>query len=430
MNDSDAVPSGRYGGRTTVMKDSQVPGRWPAGALSATLFLVGASTAISLVALPLFAKDDLAADHVMIALYFAFVAIAGTVLTYATGLVSDSLRDRRRLIWWSLLWLTFGHLGLSYVSTYLGLLVCGVLFYCALNVATAQLFAYGHDWTALSDHARNNSTKRVGLIRTAFSAGSFTGFTAGGVGIAYLNYDDVFRLAAGVSLASLTIALGFPRRVPATKRRISAGQPATRPDRTSRFARRRLLPALAGILVIFASGRVLQVSQLPIVLRDAYGASPQVVGFALSIPPLAEIVLMPVAAIVAVRFGRGSVFLAGGICGALYYVGLTLSDSFGMLLALQLLYAIFGAATLMVGIDIAQSLAREEAGFATSTYFTHETVAVVNGSLVAAVSVHMLGSQNAFAIPFAMCLFAVVTSALMFLRYPMHFDFRVRRHAS
>jgi MFS family permease len=430
VNDADVVPSGLEGERTAaLMKDSQAHQRWPALAVSATLFFTGASTAISLVAVPLFAKDELAADHVMIVLYFAIVAITGTVLTYATGLVSDSLRDRRRLIWWSLLWLAFGHVGLSYVSTYFGLVLCGVLFYCALNVATAQLFAYGHDWTALSDHVRSNSTKRVGLIRTTFSAGSFTGFAVGGVSIAYLHYDDVFRLAAGVSLASLAIALGFPRRVPVTGR-VSVGQAATRPDPSSSFARRRLLPALAGILVIFASGRVLQVSQLPIILRDAYGASPQVVGFALSIPPLAEIVLMPVAAIAAGRFGRGSVFLVGGVCGALYYVGLTLSGSFSALLTLQLLYAVFGAATLMVGIDIAQSLARDQAGFATSTYFTHETVAVVNGSLVAAVSVHMLGSQNAFAIPFAMCLFAVVTSALMFLRYPMHFDFRIRKHTS
>lgn len=427
MSRAGVVSPNHGGDRTSgLTKDKREPHRWPAGTVSSTLFLTGGSNAGLVVAIPLFAKDDLAASNVMIALYFAIVAIAGTIVTYFTGLVSDRLGDRRRLVWLSLLWIALGRLVLSYVTTYPGLVLCGVLFACALNVATAQLFAYGHDWTALSDHAKSNSTKRVGLKRAAFSAGSFTGFAAGGVALAYLDYDQIFRVTGAVTLASLAIALSFPKCV-AVQRQASAEQASPKLDTDSRLAVRRLLPALAGVLVIFASGRMLQVSQLPIILRDVFGASPQMVGLALSVPPLAEIVLIPVAATVAVRFGRGSVFLVGGVCGTLYYAGLPQLDSLAMLFLLQLLYALFGAATLMVGIDIAQSLVRERAGLAASTYFAHETVAVVNGSLVAAVSVHLLDAQDAFVVPFALCLIAVVTSALMFRRYPRHFDFRLVR---
>lgn len=410
-----------------LTKGDRAQHRWPAGTVSATLFLTGGSNAALVVAIPLFAKDDLAASNVMIALYFAIVAIAGTIVTYVTGLFSDRLGDRRRLIWLSLLWIALGRVVLSYVSTFPGLVLCGVLFACALNVATAQLFAYGHDWIALSDHAKSNSTKRVGLKRAAFSAGSFTGFAAGGVALAYLDYGQVIRATAGVTLASLAIALSFPKCA-TVERQASAERASPELDADSRLAVRRLLPALAGVLVIFASGRMLQVSQLPIILRDVFGASPQMVGLALSVPPLAEIVLIPVAATIAVRFGRGSVFLFGGVCGTLYYAGLPQLDSLAMLFLLQLLYALFGAATLMVGIDIAQSLVRERAGLAASTYFAHETVAVVNGSLVAAVSVHLLGAQDAFVVPFVLCLFAVVSSALIFRRYPRHFDFRLVRN--
>ncbi len=427
MSRAGVVSPNQGGNRTAgLTKDSRTRQRWPAGTVSATLFLTGGSNAALVVAIPLFAKDDLAASNVMIALYFAIVAIVGTVVTYVTGLFSDRLGDRRRLIWLSLLWIALGRLVLSYVSTYPGLVLCGVLFACTLNVATAQIFAYGHDWTALSDHAKTNSTKRVGLKRVAFSAGSFTGFAAGGVALAYLDYDQIFRATAVVTLASLAFSLSFPKCV-AAERRASAERASPELDAASRLAARRLLPAFAGLLVIFASGRMLQVSQLPIIVRDTFGASPQMVGLALSVPPLAELLLIPVAAVAAVRFGRGTVFLFGGVCGALYYASLLQLDSIAMLFLVQLLYALFGAATLMVGIDIAQSLVRDRAGFAASTYFAHETIAVVNGSMVAAVSVHLLDAQDAFVVPFVLCLFAVVGCALMFRRYPRHFDFRLVR---
>jgi len=430
MSRAGVVSPNQSGNRTSgLTKDDRAQHRWPAGTVSATLFLTRGSNAALVVAIPLFAKDELAASNVMIALYFAIVAIVGTIVTYVTGLVSDRLGDRRRLVWLSLLWIALGRLVLSYVSTYSGLVLCGVMFACALNVATAQLFAYGHDWTALSEHAKSNSTKWVGLKRVAFSAGSFSGFAAGGIALAYLDYDQIFRATAAVTLASLAVALSFPRCV-SMARRASAERVSPELDADSRLAVRRLLPALAVVLVIFASGRMLQISQLPIILRDIFGASPQMVGLALSVPPLAEMVLIPVAATLAVRFGRGSVFLIGGVCGTLYYAGLPQLDSLAMLFLLQLLYALFGAATLMVGIDIAQSLVRERAGLAASTYFAHETVAVVNGSMVAAVSVHLLDAQDAFVVPFVLCLFAVVSSALMFRRYPSHFDFRLVRKRS
>lgn len=427
MSRAGVVSPNQGGDRTSgLTQNGKAQQRWPAGTVSVSLFLTGGSNAALVVAIPLFAKDDLAASNVLIALYFAIVAVVGTVVTYVTGLISDRLGDRRRLIWLSLLWIALGRLILPYVTTYSGLVLCGVLFSCTLNVATAQLFAYGHDWTALSDHAKSNSTKRVGLKRVAFSAGSFTGFAAGGVALAYLDYDQIFTMTAAVTLASLAIALSFPRCV-TVERQSSVERKTPELDAASRLAIHRLLPAFAGLLVIFASGRMLQISQLPIIVRDIFGAPPEMVGLALSVPPLAELALIPVAAVVAVRFGRGTVFLSGGVCGTLYYASLLQLDSIAMLFLVQLLYALFGAATLMVGIDIAQSLVRERSGLAASTYFAHETIAVVNGSLVAAVSVHLLDAQNAFVVPFVLCLFAVVSCALMFRRYPRHFDFRLVR---
>jgi SET family sugar efflux transporter-like MFS transporter len=94
------------------------------------------------------------------------------------------------------------------------------------------------------------------------------------------------------------------------------------------------------------------------------------------------------------------------------------------LLLLQVSYAVYAAATVMVGIDLAQGLMVGRAGMATSVYLSHENVAAINGSLVATVSVATLGHRNGFIVPGTLCLVALTLTAVLFARHPDKFDLR------
>lgn len=114
-----------------------------------------------------------------------------------------------------------------------------------------------------------------------------------------------------------------------------------------------------------------------------------------------------------------------------YYGFLAVVDTPGQLLLLQVLYAVFGAATVMVGIDLAQRLMVGRAGAATSMYLSHETVATVSGSLVATGSVATLGRQVGFLVPGALCLVALALAGWAFARRAETFDLvRHRRPGS
>lgn len=117
-------------------------------------------------------------------------------------------------------------------------------------------------------------------------------------------------------------------------------------------------------------------------------------------------------------------FLAGAAAIVVYYGGLVFVTTPWQLMLLQVSYAVFGAATIMVGIDLAQSLMAGRTGMATSIYLSHENIAVVHGSVVATVSVAALGHQSGFAVPGALCLVALALTVGLFARYPRQFDLR------
>jgi predicted MFS family arabinose efflux permease len=377
--------------------------------------------------LSLFARDELGATDTMVTIIFVVVALASMIVMLATGHLSDRGRVRRVLIPASLAWIAIGYWLLAGVHSYAAMLAVGVVFFCATSVPNAQLLAYARD---LVDR-RGDTAASIGviaLIRIALAVGSFLGFGSGGLGLAYLGARSVFRIVAVVCLGCLALWWYVLRRgdaVPVVARRTAAdgsgpgsgrGQPAG--------TAQRLLLVFAVVMVLLVSGRVLWLSQLPILMRASLHAPPELVGLALGLPSVCELVLLPAVAWAALRWGRGRVFLVGGAASVIYYAGLLLVAAPWQLVLLQVSYAVYAAATVMVGIDLAQGLMVGRAGMATSVYLSYENVAAINGSLIATVSVATLGHRNGFIVPGTLCLVALILTAVLFARHPDKFDLR------
>lgn len=388
--------------------------------LLAPVLLVSAASSASLAVLSLFARDELGASAVLVTGYFVAVATGGAVATFALGRISDRGRNRGLLIRTSLAWLAVGSFLLARVHTLLSMLAIGVIFFSALNVANSQLLAHARDVLRSRPDALHGSLSMVTLIRVVFSLGSLLGFACGGAVLGFAGARPVFW-ASGVAY-SLCLSLAWSSlRAPV----ISSHDEQPTPDRS----RLRLVFALAAVMVLFSSGRVMQVSQLPIVVHESLREPASRVGLYLAIPPVAELALMPLAAVAARRWGRARAFLAGGVAIVVYYCGLAVVRQPWQLLLLQLCYAVFGAATVMVGIDVAQRLVPGRPGAATSAYLSHENVAVVTGSVVALASVAALGSQMGFLGPAGLCAVALGVAAWLLTCYPDRFDLRGGRTA-
>lgn len=414
----------------------------PFRSLLSLVLLASAASSGSLTVVSLFARDEFGASAVVVTVYFVVVALSGGLALLITGRLSDRGRMRRFLISASLAWLAIGYGLLAAAHSITAMLLIGVVFISALNIANAQLLAHARD--ILNDQADpHRSILTVGLVRVVFSIGSLLGFGGGGLGLAWLGARSVFGLTAFVYLLCLALSIVSLHRHPAARRpsvaRPGSGTPAeddsageraegdrAGDDRDPATAMNslRLLACFTALMVLFASGRVMQVSQLPIVVHESLGAGVEWVGLILAIPPFAELALMPAMAWAASRWGRGNIFLIGAFASVAYYGGVAVAESRWQLVVLQGCYAAFGAAAIMVGIDIGQRLMSSRAGLATSSYLSHENLAVVTGSVVATTGVAALGNRLGFLVPAALCLAALVMTALLFARHPARFDLR------
>jgi MFS family permease len=414
------------GGRFVVAWRSSAP-YWP---LMALMLLSSTASFAALGVLSLFARDELGASDTMVTVNFVVVALASMIAMLVTGHLSDRGRARRIVISASLAWLGIGYVMLAGVRSYPAMLVVGVVFFCAIGVPNAQLLAYARD---LVERRADTTTSIavIALLRIVLSVGSFVGFGSGGLGLAYLGPRSVFRIVAVVCFGCLALSwyvlrAGAAAAVPA--RQQAADETGTDSGRMQTTANaQRLLLVLAVVMVLFSSGRVMLLSQLPILMRASLHAPLELVGLALGLPPLCELVLMPAMAWAALKWGRGRIFLVGGAASVVYYGGLVFVTAPWQLMLLQVSYAVFGAATIMVGIDLAQRLMVGRPGMATSIYLSHENVAVVYGSLVATVSVASLGRQAGFVVPGMLCLIALALAVGLFARHPDTFDLRHRR---
>ncbi len=421
--------------RTGIQRDAARGGRflaaWRSSAsyrpLMALVLLSSAASFAALGVLSLFAHDELGASDTMVTINFVVVALASTVVMPVTGHLSDRGPARRIVIPASLAWLGIGYWMLAGVRSYTAMLLIGVVFFCAIGVPNAQLLAYARDLVERrADTAASIAV--IALLRIVFSFGSFFGFGSGGLALAYLGARSVFRIVAIACLGCLALSWYVLRAGDAaavSARQQAADEKAKDSGRIQITANsQRLLLTLAVVMVLFSSGRVMLLSQLPILMRASLHAPLELVGLALALPPLCELVLMPAMAWAALRWGRGRVFLVGGAASVVYYGGLVFVTTPWQLVLLQVSYAVFGAATIMVGIDLAQRLMVGRAGMATSVYLSHENVAVVHGSLVATVSVATLGHQAGFVVPGTLCLVALALAVGVFARHPDTFDIR------
>jgi SET family sugar efflux transporter-like MFS transporter len=416
------------GGRHGAPPDGRFSGAWSNSAayrpLVSLVLLSSFASFSSLSVLSLFAHGDVGATDTQVTLYFVVVALAGAAVMFVTGHISDR-RGRRVLVAASLGWLAVGYWALAATRTYAQMLIVGVVFFSAVGVPNAQLLAYARELVQRQGDVASIAV--IGLVRVVFSIGSFLGFAGGGLGLAFLGARSVFRVTGLLCLCCLAMSWRIvrhaaePGEVPPKPGRAHADNPT---GATSTTNDQRLLVLFAAAMVLFASGRVMQLAQLPILLHVSLHAPLELIGLILAVPPMCELVLMPVMAWAATRWGRGRIFLIGAAASVAYYAGLAFVASTWQLLLLQVLYAVFGAATVMIGIDLAQRLMTRRAGTATSTYLGHENVAVVHGSVVATLAVAALGHQAAFLVPATLCLIALTFAVGLFRRYPTPFDLR------
>jgi MFS transporter, SET family, sugar efflux transporter len=381
------------------------------------LFLSGLGTSAAAPQITLFLVDDLHVSLTTAGLYY-LTNITAPVAGYLIGARSD--RTGRRLGLFRLCALA-GFLGWGAMALADRLwmpFVISALILAFSSAAGSQLFAAIHD--DLRATASPVGDGVVSIIRMALTAGWIVGPVAGSL-LATAAGPRVMLAATGLCSLAQIVPMGLPRTRSARPRDQTTlappAEPAAHPERLVRRSPgvRAMLPlfAFTGLYVFVYAGEPIKYGYLTIYMHNDLHLPTAVSGAVIGIQPLIELILMPVAVIVARRIGmmRLMIFGAAFGIGANLCFALT-GDTAGMFAGQILMGGVWGVFAAL-GIIVAQRLLPEAVATASAIFMSSTAIASALGGLTGSLGVVLLGLPHVFLAPALYGVIATVGIAVM-----------------
>ncbi len=275
------------------------------------------------------------------------------------------------------------------------------------GAATSQLFAAIHDQAALRPSPVNDGV--VAIVRMALTAGWVVGPVAGSF-LAAVAGSRVMLFATAVATLAQLVPLGALRDPGVPHPAVAAGKP--RPVRPGVRAMLALL-GFTGLYICVYAGESVKYAFLPIYMNDQLRFSPALSGAVIGIQPLVELVLMPVAVVVARRTGevRLMVLAAGFGVGANLCFALT-GTAAGLFAGQVLMGGVWGVfATL--GIIVAQRLLPRAVATASAIFLSSTALSSALGGLAGGLGAAWIGLPLVFLVPAGFALAAVLGLAVL-----------------
>ncbi|TCC54198.1 MFS transporter [Kribbella pittospori] len=364
-----------------------------------SLLIAGIGVSAATPQLTLFLVRDLGAPLPVAGLYYV-TNLAAPVAGYMVGRLSDRSHDR--LLWFRICALigTAAWLAMASANTvWLPFVISAI----ALSVAggsMAQLFAACRD--ELSRHPTKAENRVVATVRMAFTTGWILGPVFGSW------FGGVFGLRA---LLVATAVCTFAQLIPLGRQRVERYHNLSMPPRpTSRRQIDHLMPLLifTAVCVLAMTGDTIKFGYLPIYMAEQLHVSDSVRGAVIGVQPLLELLLLPVVARLADRFGPMLVMTGGAAMGLAGNIAYATSTSVGGLFLGQALTAGLWACVGALGVSIAQQLYPEGVGTASGIFLSAIPLGSAVGGTIGGIGVAAIGLPHVFFVPAVLTTFAMV----------------------
>jgi SET family sugar efflux transporter-like MFS transporter len=197
---------------------------------------------------------------------------------------------------------------------------------------------------------------------------------------------------------------------------VAPGTPVTASDRrTSLGPRRALLPLLSfcALVMVAACGDTVKFAYLPLYMSEQLHLPAAVRGGVIALQPVCELLLMPLAARLAGRYGPMKIVMAGTACAIAAHLCYATSTSVVGLVAAQVLLSAMWAGMAGLGVSVAQELYPSGVGLASSTFMSSLVFASTVGGLLGSAFVTVLGVPGIFVVPAVLCTAALVGMAVL-----------------
>lgn len=379
------------------------------------LFLSGLGSSAAAPQIASFLVNDLGGSLTAAGLFY-LTSLSAPVAGYFVGARSDRMGGRLGLfrICAVVGFLGWAGIGLS-TQLWMPYVISAVVLGFA-GCATSQLFAAIHDETTA--HPTGSSDGVVSIVRMALTGGWVVGPVAGSF-LAAGTSLRVMLLATAVCTLAQIIPLGALRTPVAASAAEQASRPGARGPET-----RAMLPLLAftALYVLVYAGEPIKYAYLPIYMNRQLGFPSGLSGAVIGIQPLIEIILMPLAVVVARRTGMMRLMAVGAAFGVAANLCFATTGSAAGLFAGQILmggvWGIFAA----LGIIVAQRLLPTHVATASAIFLSSTALASALGGAAGGLGSAAIGLPHTFFIPAALGCLAVVGLVRMSRSQPQRID--------
>ncbi|MER7251476.1 MFS transporter [Kribbella sp. NPDC000426] len=374
-----------------------------------SLLIAGVGLSAATPQLTLFLVRDLGTPLPVAGLYYV-TNVASPIAGFIVGRWSDRSHDR--LLWFRICSVV-GAAGWLLMASANAVWMPFVISTVALSVAggsMAQLFAACRD--ELSRHPTRAENRVIATIRMAFTTGWILGPVFGSW------FGGVFGLRA---LLVATAVCVFAAIIPLGRQRVerydapSAGTPAGHPERR-RIDHMMPLLVFTAVCVLAMTGDTIKFGYLPIYMAEQLHVSDSVRGLVIGIQPLLELLMLPVVARLADRFGPMRAMTAGAVLGLSGNLAYALSTSVAGLFLGQILNAGLWACVGALGVSIAQHLYPEGAGTASGVFLGAIPLGSAIGGTIGGIGVAAIGLPHVFFIPATLTAFAIAAFTVLSIR--------------
>jgi MFS transporter, SET family, sugar efflux transporter len=367
------------------------------------LFLSGLGFSAAAPQIASFLVRDLGASLAVAGLFY-LTSLTAPVAGYLVGSRSDRTGRRMGLFRWCAVAGFVGWAGIAFSTQLWMPFVISALVLGFSGAATSQLFAAIHDELAVRPGPANDGV--VAIVRMALTAGWVVGPVAGAFLAAQAGLRTMLFATALCTLAQI-LPLGTLRTTPP--------RPADDHPHGRRPSVRQMRPLLAftAMYVCVYAGEPIKYAFLPIYMRTQLHFAPGLSGAIIGIQPLVELVLMPVAIIVARRTGMIHLTVVGaafGVAANLCFA--TTGTALGLFAGQILMGGVWGIfATL--GIIIAQRRLPTAVATASAIFLSSPPIASALGGLTGGLGVAAVGLPEVFLVPAGFALLAVAGLSFM-----------------
>jgi SET family sugar efflux transporter-like MFS transporter len=371
--------------------------------LGLVFLAVGISTAIIGPFLSLFLSDAVHAGPVRVTVFLVVAPLSGVLASTLLGRLSDRRPIRRALLIGASLAGLIGCVLIAVIRDYWILLGLAVTTIALAGTMFPQAFAYARQ--VLQRHDPGRAAMAISSLRTVFSIAWVAGpplaaFLLDRGGFAYL-----YGAAAIMYAIAALVAIFFLEKVPAAAVVVPADDdevPVEEPE-TSRWT----LWFTAGAFTLLQAPLTLSVQAMPLFISRDLGGGVGDAGLILGLCAALEIPLMLGLGALSTRVPVRRLLLAGAACGIAYYALAAVATNVWVLVAAQLINALFIAAVSGLGISYMQDMLPRHPGRASTLFSNSFPLGAMLAGPLFGLSAHF-GFRLAYVLSAALCAVGVM----------------------